>query len=85
MKVLFNNYLTAEKRANEADSAWEANPENEELEKAFDEAYKAEHEALEALIEEIEKETNGEIDKKTARMLVTARKEEVKSLIERIA
>ena len=49
------------------------------------EAYKEEHKAFETLVNEIVKVSCGAIDNKTARMVLIAKRDEVKSLIARIA
>ena len=85
MKELLKRLEAAEKKANEADAAYEADPENEAKEKAFDEAYKAEFEAFNELSSEIVKLTKGQIDKATAGTLIRSKRNELKELIERIA
>ena len=85
MKELLKRLEAAEKKANEADAAFEANPESEELEKAFDEAYKEEFEAFEALADEIVKASNGQIEKATAATMIRAKRSELKALIEAAA
>ena len=85
MKELLKRLEEAEKKANEADAAFEAEPESKEKEKAFDEAYKAEFEAFEALADEIVKTTNGQIEKATAATMIRAKRSELKALIEKIA
>lgn len=85
MKELLKRLEEAEKKANEADAAFEAEPESEEKEKAFDEAYKAEFEAFEALADEIVKTTNGQIEKATAATMIRSKRNELKALIEKIA
>ncbi len=81
MKELLKALNEAEAIANKFDEAWEADPENEELEKAFDEAYQKEHIAFENLVTEIVKITNGKIDKKTASVMVRAKRTELENLI----
>lgn len=85
MKELLKILEEAERKANIADTKYEANPEDEELEKAFDEAYKAEFEAFEALANEIVKITGGQIEKATASTMIRAKRNELKALIEKIA
>ena len=46
IKDLFKTYEELNQKANEADEAWNNEPENEELEEAFDEAYEKEYEAF---------------------------------------
>lgn len=81
MKELLRRLEEAEERANEADAAWEQDPENEELEKAFNETYKAEFEAFNELEEAIEKATG--IDAQTVSSMIRSRREDLKAIIER--
>lgn len=81
MKELLRRLEEAEERANEADAAWEQDPENEELEKAFNETYKAEFEAFNELEEAIEKATG--IDAQTVSSMIRGRRSELKAIIER--
>lgn len=81
LKNLFNNFVKLEAAANAADDAWADDPENVELEADFDRCYEAEHEALEALINEIVTFTKGEINKKTARTMVMAKRQELELLL----
>ena len=85
MKELLKALEEAEKKANEADSAWEKDPENTELEKNFDEAYKAENKAFQAVVEKIVSLTSGRIDKKTASTMLRSRRKEIESLVVRLA
>ena len=85
IKDLFKTYEELNQKANEADEAWNNWPENEELEEAFDEAYEKEYEAFENLVTEIERLTNGMIDKQTAGVMVRSKREELKAIVERIA
>lgn len=81
MKELLKALKEAEERANKADAAWDAEPENEALEAAFDEAYEAEHEAFENLVNEIVKATSGKIDTKTAAAMIRSKRNELEALI----
>ena len=85
IKDLFKTYEELNQKANEADEAWNNEPENEELEEVFDEAYEKEYEAFENLVTEIERLTNGMIDKQTAGVMVRSKREELKAIVERIA
>lgn len=84
IKNLFTKYLELEAAANAADSAWEQDPENEELEAAFDSAYEAEHEALQSLLQEIVSFTNGQINFSTARMMLMSKRSELTALMDQI-
>ena len=85
IKDLFKTYEELNQKANEADEAWNNEPENAGLEEAFDEAYEKEYEAFENLVTEIERLTNGMIDKQTAGVMVRSKREELKAIVERIA
>lgn len=81
MKELLKALKEAEERTNKADAAWDAEPENEALEAAFDEAYNAEHEVFENLVNEIVKATSGKIDTKTAVTMIRSKRKELEALI----
>lgn len=85
MKELLKALQAAEEKANEIDRAWEADPENESLETAFDKAYAAEYKAHEALANEIVRTTSGRIDFQTASTMIRKKRAELESLIARLA
>lgn len=85
IKGLFEEFEKAETRANMVESEWEKCPENEDLERAFDEAYKAEFAAREALVAEIKKITNGQIDTPTVNAMLAKKRTELRALVARIA
>ena len=85
MKELFARWEELNNIANAADEAWALEPENEDLEKAFDDAYEAEWNAFNELLNAILEFTNGEIDKYTASKMLRSKRNEVKQLLERIA
>lgn len=70
-----------EEIANKADDEMTADPTNEEKEKAFDEAYKAEFDAFTAVANLIVKMTKGQIDEKTACTMVRTKRNEIMNLI----
>lgn len=70
-----------EKIADMADDEMMADPTNEEKEKAFDEAYKAEFDAFIAVASLIVKMTSGQIGEKTARTMVRTKRNEIINLI----
>lgn len=84
LKMLFTNYINLEAAADAADLAWEQDPEDENLEAAFDRAYEAQHEALQSLVKEIVSFTNGQINFSTARMMLMSKREELQALISMI-
>lgn len=85
LKRLYNLYKIATEAADLADKAWEKDPENEELEKAFDDFYKEQHEASEALTEAIEAFTKGQVSKKTARTILVMNPKKFDELMNKIA
>lgn len=70
-----------EEIANKADDEMMADPTNEEKEKAFDEAYKAEFNAFTAVANLIVKMTNGQIDEKTARTMIRTKRNDILDII----
>lgn len=85
MKELFARWEELNKIANAADEAWALEPENEDLEKAFDDAYEAEWNVFNELLNAIVEFTNGQIDKYTASKMLRSKRNEVKQLLERMA
>ncbi|MCM1578724.1 MAG: hypothetical protein NC078_08015 [Ruminococcus sp.] len=85
MKELLKALQATEEKANEIDRAWDADPENEALEAAFDEAYAAEYKAHEALANEIVRTTSGRIDFKTASAMINKKRAELENLIARLS
>ena len=81
MKELLNKLKEAEMMADKADAAWEADPENEELEKAFDNAYEKQWIAFEELVNKIVIVTDGKINKKTAATMIRKKRNEIEMLI----
>ena len=84
-KTLWNAYRAAEKEMNKIDKAYELDPESAELETKWDAAYKAEYNAKEQVVEKIIELTAGQIDRKTANMMILTRKNDLESIIEKIA
>ncbi len=84
MKILLEklqNLEKAEKDANRAESAWEKDPENMELEKAFDVTYKAEFDAYISAAKYIEYMTGGEINFMTAKKIIQTKRAELLELL----
>lgn len=82
MKELIKRYEAAKEKANEISDRYEAEPENEKIEKEFDKAYKAEFKAFAELTEAIVNITNGQIDARTARTMIQTRIEDLKIISE---
>lgn len=69
-----------EKEADSAEAAYAAAPENLELEKLFDAAYKAEFDEYIRLAQLIVQLTNGCIDFDTAKKIIMVKRAELKAL-----
>lgn len=85
IKEMFKALETAEAEMDIIDAKYDENPEDEEIEAAWTKAYQKENEAFMDVVNEIVKMTNGQIDNKTAAMMMRAKRKEIKSLIERMA
>lgn len=81
LEELFEKLKVAEEKTNKAQKEWKKNPESREKEKEFDKAYEAEFAAYEALASEIQKTTDGKIDKKTAGIMIKEKRNELKNII----
>ena len=80
MKELLKKLREAEERANAADRAYDLDPENEEKEAAFDEAYKEEYRLFMIAAEEIVRISAGQIDIETARAMVQGKRERLEAI-----
>ena len=85
LKELFNQLESAEAETIRLDSLVEENPEDEALEEAWDTAYKKEYDIKMSLASHIVEMTSGEIDLKTANMMILSKREQLKTLILKIA
>ncbi len=85
LKQLFNEYQKVLEEINKVDTAWDKDPCNEELEKAFDEAYNKEFELYQKLQEKIVSLGSGNISKGTASTMINGHFEELEKLFTRIA
>lgn len=85
MKELLKALKIAEEKADRIDAAWDADPENEALEAAFDEAYAAQYKAFEAVVKKIVSMTGGKIDQRTAGTMLRMKRSEIESLVSRMA
>ena len=84
MKILLEKIKKLErleKAADEAESRWTKQPESEELESAFDEAYKAEFNAYISAAKYIEHITGGEVDFMKAKELIQTKRAELLQLL----
>ena len=85
LKELFNQLELAEAETIRLDSLVEENPEDETLEEAWDTAYKKEYDIKMLLANHIVEMTSGKIDLKTANMMILSKREQLKTLILKIA
>ena len=85
LKELFNQLESAEAETIRLDSLVEENPENEAIEAEWDEAYKKEYDIKMLLASHIVEMTSGKIDLKTANMMILSKREQLKTLILKIA
>lgn len=85
LKELFNQLESAEAETLRLDSLIEENPENEAIEVEWDEAYKKEYDIKMLLASHIVEMTSGKIDLKTANMMILSKREQLKTLILKIA
>jgi hypothetical protein len=88
MKELLKRLAEAEKKVNELDELLEANPQDEEIEKAWDEAYKTEfslHNELREMLTKILK-ANGmeDINNYTVNKMIAEQRKELERIAERI-
>ena len=85
LKALFNQLESAEAETLRLDSLIEENPEDEAIEAEWDEAYKKEYDIKMLLASHIVEMTSGKIDLKTANMMILSKREQLKTLILKIA
>lgn len=84
MKILLEKIKKLEqleKAADEAENRWTKQPENEELESAFDEAYKTEFDAYINAAKYIEYMTGGAVDFMKAKELIQTKRAELLQLL----
>lgn len=84
-KALFNQLESAEAETLRLDSLVEENPENEAIEAEWDEAYKKEYNVKMLLVNHIVEMTSGKIDLKTANIMILSKREQLKTLVLKIA
>ena len=85
LKELFNQLESAEAETIRLDSLVEENPEDESLEEEWDTAYKKEYDIKMSLASHIVEMTSEKIDLKTANMMILSKREQLKTLILKIA
>lgn len=85
LKRLMNEWKEAEKKSDELDAKWDENPDDEEIEAAWDEAYKASQNTFNALAKALSDMTNGEMDFATSRAVLGHFPERIEDMINRLA
>lgn len=85
MKDLIKRYEEALRESDKLDTMIGNDPENEELENLFDEAYQREYNLYIELTNEIVKVTSGKINTDTAKAMIKTRFEDLKNLLEIVA
>lgn len=85
LKKAYAAYQKALKKSGELGDLIMEDPENADLEKKWDAAYKKEHEKMQELAAEIERITNKGISKKKALWMIWQKPQELAALMERIA
>lgn len=80
MKELLRKLAAAEERANKADEAYSADPENLEAEEAFDKAYEEEFKLYMEAAEGIVKISEGKINFETAKAMIKTKRSELEAL-----
>lgn len=84
VKKLFKAYEAAEIACDKAEAEM-VELDTDEAEAAFDAAYKAQGEAAQAFAEAVESFTRGMVDAKTARRMLIIKRDQLESLIARVA
>lgn len=74
-----------EQISNEAEKAYEAEPENAELEAAFDRAYQNEFAAYMECVKLVQKISGGKIDFQTAKKMVSTEREKLLLLFSKVS
>lgn len=82
---LINNYKKAQAATDAVDKLWDVDPENAEIEAAWDKACKAEDAAFTALAEELHRFSHGMLTMKAARSVIRVKFDEVEALVARLA
>lgn len=85
IKRLLKTYDAATAMADKAEAAWDAEPESDDLEAAFDAAYKVQWDAMEAVVKALAVISAGQIDGKTARLMVNGHREKLDAILARAA
>lgn len=82
IKKELKNLEELEKASTAADLAYDADPMNPEVEKAFDEAYKAEYESFMKISSALVEFSDGELKIAEARTIVSGKREQLKKMLE---
>lgn len=82
MRQLLNNYKASLNRVNELEKIYETEPDNETVERAYDEAYNKNFNDYVELANAIVKATDNKIDFNTAKTMIVTRLETLEAIIE---
>lgn len=82
MRQLLNSYKASLNRVNELEKIYETEPENETVERAYDEAYNKNFKDYLELANAIVKATDNKIDFNTAKTMIVTRLETLEAIIE---
>ena len=85
LKDLMKKFEESRKISDYWDKKYEADPENTEVEKEWDKAYTTYQHNFVELMKGIVRESNNEIDAKTARKMILTKRKGLKALIEKMA
>lgn len=82
IKELYKKFIEAEKKSDEIDRQWELFPHDRQLEDAWAEAYQAQKDALNALMDEIQKGGIGTFEEREQiRKAIYTRRNELEAII----
>jgi hypothetical protein len=82
LKELFNSYKQSLAQADELEKLYEAEPDNTELETAFDSAYNNNFSDYLTLAQALVNVTNGQIDLNTAKQMIKTQLDRLEKIIE---
>lgn len=85
IKNLLDAYLAACAACDEAEEIWADNPESAEAEEAFDVTYRLQHEAMQALADEVYRFTDGYLTRQDVHRIIAFKQDEFIRLVSRAA
>ena len=84
LKDLFKKYEETKRISDYWDEKYAQDPMNEEIEKEWDEAYSTYHHYFMELMKGIVRESDNQIDAKTARKMIITEREKLKEIINKL-